>query len=98
MKTVLKLTEFNSDDLKDSFEIEIRGQEAKDIDTIVKASKTLIETIDVKHVCDEDSELFEDSIKKILLSVADVLVAEGWEIEEETEKAKLEKIVHFINN
>ena len=98
MKTLLKMTRYETGNPNDCFEIEIKGQEAKDIDVIVKASKTLIESIDVKHVCDEDYELFEESIKKILLSVADVLIAEGWEVEEETEKAKLEKIVHFINN
>jgi hypothetical protein len=81
------------------FEITIKGDDEKtNLDTIVKAAKTLIESIDLKHTCDENYEIYEQSMMQILLSIADSIIAEGWEVEDDSEKARLEIISHFIEN
>ena len=98
MSTEFKLSTGSIDGEDFPFEITIKGDEDSDLDLIVNATKKLIENIDLKHMCDEDYDLYYYSLKQILLSVADSLECEGWEIEDDSEESKLRTIIHFLNN
>lgn len=98
MKTELMMSTGDIESGETDFQITIKGNEESNLDLSIRGIQMLIESIDVKHACNEDYEKYTDALKTILLSIATSLECEGWEIEDESEEKQLGTVIRFLNN
>lgn len=76
-----KMKEFviSRNNFKTGFEAEVsvKTKDDSDLESTLKGIELLIESIDLKHACNEDNALYEESMKRILFMIADNLGCEG---------------------
>jgi|SRR5690625_157156 len=68
-----KTSKYSLEDNKLLIEVSVKGNADNEGELIVEAAKYLMSHIDVKHVCDEDHNKFNQYIDELLISIADVV-------------------------
>lgn len=68
-----KTSKYSLEDNKLLIEVSVKGNADNEGELIVEAAKYLMSHIDVKHVCNEDRNKFNEYIDELLMSIADVV-------------------------
>ena len=58
-------------------EVSVKARGENDLELILQGVEKLVESIDLKHKCDENYEVYQKALKRIVYSVADNLGFEG---------------------
>ncbi|MGE6755997.1 hypothetical protein ACQKFO_21585 [Rossellomorea sp. NPDC071047] len=109
--TEMKITQKNIDG-DTELEVQLKGKQDDRLSILLESIKFLMSQIDLKHICNEDEELFNSASEQLLLSVADLVGYEDYywvqvpdsekEYSEDEElivskQAKIQLLKHMIN-